>query len=561
MIRSRTLILFCCLTQTYSIYAASNSSQFLSDIKELKLPENSNTKSLEKKTSLPKNANANLKSIPNTRTPPKNKEQPIIKKLKRHKLSTQRDKDDFLTKQNAMLEKKSKDLSAELLKLRNENILLYQVNEQLNQHKETKVGTLMKKITELGIKNSEYQTEGNKLRVQLKSQQEQQSVAQKEYNVKAMRLQEKFLTQAKEKSDINAKNSELQIVNEKLRDRLKSQQELQIEAQKACNVTAMRLQEKILTQAKEKPVLDAKNSELQVVNDKLRKQLKSQQELRSEAQKAYNVTAMRLQQKIDTLVKENAELDANSNEFKTTADKLRIQLTKLQSELKNSISKNKTEIKTQQSKDNAQNVKKFINELPIMLQTDLQLRSYAVGATFAEVIRNQVKKSHSMGLDLDVETILTGINDGYNGQLRLNEGRVNAIKDEMNKDLIVKRDKQTELGKKGLDDAIKGKKIIQKKGGIAFALIKNGTDEYKNGEVVVLDSLESTLAGNPIVNNYNIKMVYSDKLPPMIKDAIKFGKRKGKVDLYGFAGNIYSSNNVPDGLSVDTPVKISLIFN
>jgi outer membrane murein-binding lipoprotein Lpp len=433
---------------------------------------------------------------------------------------------------------------------------------------QAKLDTLSKQNAELTAKNDTLSADGEKLRQQMSARDTQLTGSQKAAAEAAAALQAKLDTLSKQNAELTAKNDTLSADGEKLRQQMSARDTQLTGNQKAAAEAAAALQAKLDTLSKQNAELTAKNDTLSADGEKLRQQMSARDTQLTGSQKAAAEAAAALQAKLDTLSKQNTELAAKNDTLSADGEKLRQQLETLQQELNDNQTSRAEEVKTLQVKVDALNKQNMAltanpstpsdSNKAISLDTPLQQHSYTLGAILAEDTRARVKESSAMGIDIDKGIMLTGLQDGYNGHLRIDKDKLKSISDEMNHVATSALKKEADSGKKRLNKAVVGKTILDQKGGVVVVLDKKGRSEYNKGDKVIFDSIEKIVGGKSIVNSYNNKVTYTDNMSFMLKSAVEGGKKGGQVTLYGFAGNIYTPSSLPEGVKVDTPVQVSL---
>jgi myosin heavy subunit len=539
---NRCVAIICCLLVSFttsSKAASSSEEQFLSDISSIKLPGDP-PPSVRKGSS---------ESSDNTI----NHSQPSVSSIKNN--ISHQGHEDMLKKENRMLRQRIASLQNKLRKKKQvarAPVVPSQAQEHLSQDN-----------TELMKKNTSLVAQEKDLNQQISSLQVKQSEM-----YKTISLQEKALFLAQQNLSLTQhsvnKDRDENSLHQQITLLQKSLKENQISRVKE----AQSLQAQLDTLSKQNAELTAKNDTLSADGEKLRQQMSARDTQLTGSQKAAAEAAAALQAKLDTLSKQNTELAAKNDTLSADGEKLRQQLETLQQELNDNQTSRAEEVKTLQVKVDALNKQNMAltanpstpsdSNKAISLDTPLQQHSYTLGAILAEDTRARVKESSAMGIDIDKGIMLTGLQDGYNGHLRIDKDKLKSISDEMNHVATSALKKEADSGKKRLDKAVVGKTILDQKGGVVVVLDKKGRSEYNKGDKVIFDSIEKIVGGKSIVNSYNNKVTYTDNMSFMLKSAVEGGKKGGQVTLYGFAGNIYTPSSLPEGVKVDTPVQVSL---
>lgn len=435
--------------------------------------------------------------------------------------------------------------------LRKENLLLKKEIAKLNRKggtpsKETSDGMSRKttaqekKIQRLSVENAHLQEANSMMKQQFMEQQKKLNDQKNTANSELLQLKKRLLTLTEQNAQISAGNNKLKENDVSLKAQLLNMQTKLNDKQK-CDVNEYNVI------SHENKMLKAQQAQFTTANAELKMKEEKQLQQISDLQ-----STMANEKKI--LLEKNSKLTTDSSVLKQSNDALQQKNAELQTKIASLIQDQKKHLKNESSG-------KTLIAKPLNPENQEQKRSYTAGAILAKDIQDKIKHNQKLGLKIDGDMMLAGLLDGYHGHLRLDTKELSKISNEMNQTLSELVTAQMKKTNQILEKATAGKKIIDRENGIVVVLEKRGSTAYKKNSTVTFDSREVELNGKPIVNSFNNKITYTDKIPPLLHKIIEKGRDGGHVVLYGLAGNIYTSAHLPEGIQPGVPVKIEFTLH
>lgn len=294
-----------------------------------------------------------------------------------------------------------------------------------------------------------------------------------------------------------------------------------------------------------------------------------------------------VQMRIDDLKQENTrlwELIRNiENQYKAKTDEQIKSWKTKQNELLNNIeilSKQKSDIETktleledlltkekEASTKEKNNDQQEINTLKVELEKYMRnnthnfedskiLKSYVSGMIYSNDIKAILKGYDSLGIDLDLNSLVAGLRDGLNGTSQLKSKKLES---EKNKLLALIKKREGEVYKKSISEikkAIGGKKVAKQNQSAFFVVTHSGKDDYKQGDEVIFDLKIEKLDGMALQHDKSAKIFYQDSMPYVLNQAFNLGRKGGKTEIYGLASDFFAVGEVPESITNLTPVKI-----
>lgn len=481
------------------------------------------------------------------------------------------------TGSNAGLKATSAKYQQQIINLQND-LKTLQNTTQKKITELTAMNTAAKKqSTNLATENSKYQQQIKELQEALKKSQDSGA---ENTAILTKKLDELTTMEAAEAE----KNTALKAESEKSQQQISKLQEKLKQTRDSGSAEIVILQKKVDQLTAQETARVKKNTTLEAESQKYQQQIIGLQNSLKTLQDVSEKNKSTQQKKIDELAAINTAVNGQNAAMKAEGEKYKKMISDLQMQLQTrqdtstadkkiitDLNAQKKAITEQNNALKAENNKirtelasapkeKVANTGKKKPETLLQQESYTAGVIFSSEMKNRIAKNKELGIDIDPDLMLEGINDGYGGKSQLDDSKLKSISNNMDLKISSALNKKKKAIYDKLDKAVAGKKVISQSGGVSIVLEKKGKTPYKKDSTVVFDSSEKTLSGKTIVNSYNNKIEDQSKLPPMLMQAIKEARKGGHITFYGLAGNVYTPERLPKDISADTPVRIDFVL-
>ncbi|CAJ0992386.1 FKBP-type peptidyl-prolyl cis-trans isomerase [Pantoea sp. Nvir] len=197
-----------------------------------------------------------------------------------------------------------------------------------------------------------------------------------------------------------------------------------------------------------------------------------------------------------------------------------------------------------------------------------QQSAYALGASLARYMNNSLEEQKKLGIKLDKQQLLEGVQDMFAGKSKLSEQRIEQILHGL--ESRVKGATQEKMEKEAKENADKGiafaNKFAKESGvkktesGLLYKIEKEGSgDPPQDDTTVVVHYKGMLINGTEFDNSYTRGQPLSLHLQGIIPgwtEGLKHVKKGGKIKLVIPPQLAYGKNNVPG-----IPINSTLVFD
>ncbi len=197
-----------------------------------------------------------------------------------------------------------------------------------------------------------------------------------------------------------------------------------------------------------------------------------------------------------------------------------------------------------------------------------QQSAYSLGASIGRYLDNSLKEQEKLGITLDREQAVSGIQDAFTGKSKLTDEEIQQTLQAF--ETRVKTAAQAKMEKDAKENATKGDafaaKFLKEKGvkktesGLLYKVEKEGTgNEPKDTDTVVVNYKGTLVDGKEFDNSYTRGEPLSFRLDGVIPgwtEGLKHVKKGGKIKLVIPPNLAYGKNGVPG-----IPANSTLVFD
>ena len=185
---------------------------------------------------------------------------------------------------------------------------------------------------------------------------------------------------------------------------------------------------------------------------------------------------------------------------------------------------------------------------PAAIQTPLQRHSYAAGIILSEGIEKSLRLQKSLGLEVDKNALLAGVNDSIAGSRKMDTKQLNENYEALAEKMSEKEKAAYDRGFATLQSTLSGKTVLKQNQSMFFVEKKQGGAAIKNGDKLTVRLTQSRLDGKAVAPQKSFPIVYSDSIPYVLNQAITLAKKGGTVEVYCFASDMYPAEMLPSSL-------------
>ncbi|MBA2817572.1 FKBP-type peptidyl-prolyl cis-trans isomerase [Candidatus Pantoea persica] len=193
---------------------------------------------------------------------------------------------------------------------------------------------------------------------------------------------------------------------------------------------------------------------------------------------------------------------------------------------------------------------------------------YALGASLGRYMENSLKEKEKLGIKLDKEQLIAGVQDAFDGKSKLSDQDIEqtlqafessmkgAVHAKMEKDAKENADK----GSAFADEFAKENGVKKTESGLLYKVEKEGSgDAPKDSDTVVVNYKGTLIDGTEFDNSYTRGEPLSFRLGGVIPgwtEGLKHVKKGGKIKLVIPPQLAYGKNGVPG-----IPANSTLVFD
>ncbi|ERT13553.1 FKBP-type peptidyl-prolyl cis-trans isomerase [Photorhabdus temperata] len=207
-------------------------------------------------------------------------------------------------------------------------------------------------------------------------------------------------------------------------------------------------------------------------------------------------------------------------------------------------------------------------ELNSAFKTEDQQNAYALGASLGRYMENTLKEQKSLGIPLDKDQLLAGVQDAFNNKSKLNDSEIeNTLRAFEGK---VKSAAEAKMEKEASDNEAKGAKyreafakekgVIKSKTGLLYKIEKEGSGKKPAAsDTVVVNYQGALIDGKEFDSSYKRNEPLSIRLDGVIPgwtEGLQNVKKGGKIKLVIPPELAYGKAGVPG-----IPANSTLVFD
>ncbi|MDR3433357.1 MAG: FKBP-type peptidyl-prolyl cis-trans isomerase N-terminal domain-containing protein [Rouxiella aceris] len=198
-------------------------------------------------------------------------------------------------------------------------------------------------------------------------------------------------------------------------------------------------------------------------------------------------------------------------------------------------------------------------------ESSAQKQAYANGIMFANQLNEIARQQQQIGLTLDPESLLNGLQDGLVHKSILSDGEIgkalNEFKQQTDKKLAALAKQSTQNSDNFLKEFARQKGVRQHPSGFSYKIAAAGKkDKAKAGNQLRI-SLKESLSNHVVVSDTAKQggpvTLYLDELPPPLQEGVKMLGAGGKIKIVLPASKIYTQETAPPLV----PLKSVLVYD
>lgn len=198
-------------------------------------------------------------------------------------------------------------------------------------------------------------------------------------------------------------------------------------------------------------------------------------------------------------------------------------------------------------------------------ESSAQKQAYANGIMFANQLNEIARQQQQIGLTLDPESLLNGLQDGLVHKSILSDGEIgkalNEFKQQTDKKLAALAKQSTKNSDNFLKEFARQKGVRQHPSGFSYKIAAAGKkDKVKAGNQLRI-SLKESLSNHVVVSDTAKQggpvTLYLDELPPPLQEGVKMLGAGGKIKIVLPASKIYTQETAPPLV----PLKSVLVYD
>lgn len=204
----------------------------------------------------------------------------------------------------------------------------------------------------------------------------------------------------------------------------------------------------------------------------------------------------------------------------------------------------------------------------ITFKSEDQQSAYALGASLGFYIGNSLKEQEKLGVKLDKQRLIAGVQDAFIGKSKLSDNEIEQtlkafeelLKGAAQAKMAKDSKKNAEIGSNYSEEFAKEKGVKKTKSGLLYQIEKEGTDKIpKDSDTVLVNYKGTLLDGTEFDNSYMRGEPLSFRLDGVIPgwtEGLKHVKKGGKIKLVIPPKLAYGENGVPG-----IPSNSTLVFD
>ncbi|MBS0865794.1 MULTISPECIES: FKBP-type peptidyl-prolyl cis-trans isomerase N-terminal domain-containing protein [Enterobacter] len=196
---------------------------------------------------------------------------------------------------------------------------------------------------------------------------------------------------------------------------------------------------------------------------------------------------------------------------------------------------------------------------PILPKTTAEKMAYVAGQSMASGVREGLLTWNQAGMNISRDMVITGLNDGLNGEMKLSRDEMDAIWNTFSENLQHLLEKKMHDGEAIIARQIAGQKPEQIKDGIAYIVKSKGDVSAGKRWPRQVEVTEKLVDGTVISQPLKLEILPSDSLPPVLQEALPLLGKGGEVVAWGLAKSVYGELALPASVTPFTVLEYKIV--